>query len=197
MNCRRFQNRLYEYVEGTLSASVLDAAHRHLAQCRVCREAVRTEKEFAQRLSKHLRENAESLTLRPEIRQQLRVVARRQPAPLTGLCQNHRSYFCTIPKLVEVSVGWWKRFAWPTATALLLLLIITFFSTHIPSVRGPAPAPGRPVEPNLPPAVTIQLSARVPTHEFRREGNWVIDTFAYETVVASETVNVGGRKDLP
>jgi anti-sigma factor RsiW len=68
MNCRRFQNQLDEYVEGSLSASAQAAVERHLASCDACRRTVQEERQFAQSVSIRLKQDASSLTLGLEIR---------------------------------------------------------------------------------------------------------------------------------
>jgi anti-sigma factor RsiW len=66
MNCERFQNWVYEYVEGSLSAKARAAAERHLAHCGACRQAVRREQHFERLLSERLRHDTETLALRPD-----------------------------------------------------------------------------------------------------------------------------------
>jgi anti-sigma factor RsiW len=184
MNCRRFQNRLYEYVEGTLSAGAQAAAERHLAGCPACRVAVRREHEMAQALGTSLRQRVANLSLEPEVRQRILAAARRQPATLG---------------LMESLAGFWKRFAAPAAIAMILLLVIASLMTAAlffgPSrqVVGTLSAESR----NLPPAVSIQISARVPTYKFHRENNYVTDTLSDETVVASGTLQLGSPEPLP
>ena len=51
MNCRRFQDRLDQFVEGTLSAGARAAADQHLAGCAACREIVGRELDLARFLS--------------------------------------------------------------------------------------------------------------------------------------------------
>src|SRR5207247_80118 len=81
MNCRRFQNRLHEYVDGTLPAGIQAAADKHLAGCAACRQAVGQEQQLAQFLSNRLRQGTEPLTLHPQIQQ--RILAARESIPAT------------------------------------------------------------------------------------------------------------------
>lgn len=183
MNCRRFQNQLYEYVEGSLSAGAQAAAERHLAGCSACRQAVRKEQQFAQILSNRLRQGTESLTLRPDIRHNILTASRCKPASRG---------------VVESIVDLWNRFAVPAAIAVSLVLAVTFLLIrHFSGVRmhdmETARADGR----NLQPAVSIQISCRLPTCTFRREGNLVVDTLSYETVVASGTLRPGDQEPVP
>ena len=57
MNCRRFQHRLYEYLEGTLSPGAQAAAEKHLSGCAACRQALGAERQIAQSLSDKFRRN--------------------------------------------------------------------------------------------------------------------------------------------
>jgi anti-sigma factor RsiW len=189
MNCRQFQDCLYEYVEGTLSATTQAGADRHLAACHSCRVAVQQEQQFAQNLSARLRQDAETLTLRPEVRQAILRAARRQPAPLG---------------MLEFLAGLWNRFARPMAIAVPLLLVVMvlviwhFSGTRIhemPTARADGRHP--PSALSTPPAVSIQISCRRPAYQFRREGNWVVDTLSCQTVVASGTVQPGGQPPIP
>src|SRR5437016_7446692 len=109
MNCQRFQNRLHEYVEGTLSAGTQAAADRHLARCTSCREAVGQEQQLAQILPERLTQGTKTVTLRPAIRQSI----------LTA-CES------SLAADGESVVGLWTRFVRPLPIAATLLLIATF-----------------------------------------------------------------------
>src|SRR5437016_11537218 len=108
MNCRCFQNRLHEYVEGTLSAGTQAAADRHLARCTACRQAVGQEQQLAQILSERLRQGTGTLTLHPQIRR--RILTALQSSPATD---------------GESVIYLWNRFARPLGIAVSLLLIAT------------------------------------------------------------------------
>jgi anti-sigma factor RsiW len=162
MNCRHFQNRLYEYVEGSLSAGTQAAADKHLVACSACRQVVRQEQQRAQFLFDRLRQDTESLALRPEVRR--RILASPAPAPV----QN---------PIIDL----WNRFAWPLGLAASLLLVAAILLiNHFPGARGD--------DLNAPSAVSIEASYRVPIYKFRKEDNLVLDTLSYETVVVSETL---------
>jgi len=176
MNCRRFQNRLHEYVEGTLSAGTQAAADKHLAGCAACRHAVSQEQQLAQILSERLRQGTGNLTLRPQIRRRILTALESSPAA------DGESVVCL-----------WKRFARPLGIAVSLLLIATFvlinfFSGARVHETGTARSVGRDIHS----AVSIEVSYRVPTYKFRKEGNLVVDTLSYETIVTSGTLWTGG-----
>jgi predicted anti-sigma-YlaC factor YlaD len=174
MNCRHFQNRLHEYLEGTLSAGAKATADKHLAQCSACREAVRQEQQLAQFLSERLRQGTETLALGPEVQRRI----------LTAL--EHQS----TPLIDEKSIaGSWGRLAWPLAVAASLLLIATFLLiNYSPGARVHETEMAQSSARDIHSAVSIQVSYRVPTYKFHQEGNLVVDTLSDETIVASGTL---------
>jgi len=162
MNCRKFQSRLYEYVEGSLSAGKQAAADEHLAQCHSCRHSVQQEQRRAQFLSAQFRQNTETLALRPEIRRCILA----SPDSVT----RHNPF-----------IGLWNRFAWPLgiAASLMLFAMILLFN-HSHSVRAE--------DSDASFAVSVQVSYHVPTSKFRKEGNLVLASMSDETVNVSETL---------
>ncbi len=174
MNCRRFQNRLHEYVEGTLSAGTQAAADRHLARCIACRQAVGQEQQLAQILSERLRQGTETLALHPQIRR--RIVTALESIPAT----DRESIACL-----------WSRLARPLGIAVALLLIATFLLINFFS-GARVHETARPDSGDIHSAVSIEVSYLVPTYKFSKEGNLVVDTLSYETVVASGTLWTGG-----
>ena len=178
MNCRRFQNRLHEYVEGTLSAGTQAAADRHLARCTSCRQAVSQEQQLAQILSERLRQGTATLTLHPAIRRRILTALESGPAA-DG----------------ESVVGLWNRFVQPLPIAAALLLIATFLLiSFFSGTRVHETETARPDPLDIHSAASIEVSYRVPTYKFRKEGNLVVDTLSYETIVASGTFWTGGQE---
>ena len=179
MNCKRFQNRLYEYAEGTLSPRRQTAANKHLSQCSECRQALHQQQQFALVLSDRLRQDAEALSLRPEVRQRILSALERESAPTT----NRQSI-----------VYPWIRFVRPLAVAASLLLIATLLLVnHFSRARIPETKTVRSNGPDIHSAVSIQISCCVPTYEFRREGDFVVDTLSCETIVASGTLGIDAQ----
>jgi hypothetical protein len=174
MNCKRFQNRLLEYVERTLSAPARMAAERHLARCDACLRALRREQHVAQLISQRLRPEAEFLALRSDLWRRVQNAVEADSPPLTTW---------------ESIAGFCRRFAWPLVIAVSLLLILSLALLHSPSaakVREMAAAQSN--DQGNQSAVSIQVSLRVPIRKYREEGNFVVDTIDYETVVADETL---------
>jgi anti-sigma-K factor RskA len=174
MNCRRFQNRLYEYVEGTLSSGTQAAADRHLARCSACRQAVSQEQQLTQFLSDRLCQDTKTLALRPDIRQRILTALEHQSAPPTN---------------GESIAGLWNRFAWPLIIGVSLLLIVTLLLiNYFSGARVHETETAQSNDRDIHSAVSIQVSYCVPTCEFRQEGDFVVDTLSCETIVADETL---------
>ena len=184
MNCENFQDKLYEYVEGTLYTGEHDKAEEHLAVCVACRQAVQQEQKLAQRLSNQLQQSTEVLTLRPDIRRNILAVSNDKAAS---------------PATAESIFDLWKwlRLAAVPVSLLLagaLLLAIYFYNTR---GRQTNSVPITPVaNNNLESAVSVQMSYQLPTRQFHQDGNLVVDTLIDETVVASGTFQPGGKESI-
>ena len=182
MNCRRFQNRLYEYIDGTLSRRTSTAAGKHLARCSACRQAVRQEQQRAGFLSDRLHRETSTFALQPEIRRRILAAIEREPVLTTD---------------GESIVGVWHRFAWPLTAAASLLLILAFVViSHFSGARVHKTETARFDELDTHSTVSIQLSYCVPTYKFRQEGNLVVDTLTCETMVADETLWTGRQEPV-
>ncbi len=181
MNCRRFQDRLPECLEGTLSPATLAAAHKHLVLCSACGQLLRQEQQLAQFLSHRLRHDAETLTLHPNVERHILAALAERIAPTDGKC-----------------IVWsWNRLAWPLAIAVSVLLIVTLpLINHFSRGRVHPTETTRSNRGANDSAVSILISYRVPIYRFRREGDLVVDTLSYETVVASETLWTGGQEPV-
>ena len=167
MNCRRFQHRLYEYLDGSLSPGAHAAAERHLSACAACRQALSAERQIAQSLSEEFRQTTDALQLPPEVQRRV----------LAALADERRA-----PDARPSSVFAWGGLAWPLELAASVLLLAGLFFV----ARGPRP-PTAPAQRQLAEGgVSIQLSYVVPIYTFRREGGVVIDALTYQTVVIDE-----------
>jgi anti-sigma factor RsiW len=181
MNCRRFQNRLYEYLDGTLSRWSRAAAERHLARCAQCRQALRQEQQLAQSLSRELEKSAQSLLLEPGL------VSRLETTLANAGCA--RSHAPVRPAL-------WMRLAGSAAVATSLLAAMVLLDKFVFRSRGPAPETSQGQSRHAPTAVSIELSFQKPTYMFRREGDFVVDAFSYNTNLVKTTLWVGKLKPI-
>ncbi len=192
MNCRHFQDELFEYVEGTLPADAQAAAQKHLAECAVCRQAVEKEKRLGSALSSRLRQFSQPLTLHPKIlRNILAASERKGSVPMAE-------------SLIDLCKYWLRVAAIPVAMLLVAGVLLAIHSSGTRKREAVAdPGPSRisavtsPAQDNSRTPVSVQMSYHLPRREFRREGNLVVDTLVDETVVVDETVPSGNVKNLP
>lgn len=63
MNCERFQEYLFEYMDDSLPLSERAVAEQHLAGCSACREAAQQESQLTQSLSRWLEQAIEPVAL--------------------------------------------------------------------------------------------------------------------------------------
>lgn len=116
MNCEEFQELMFEYLDGSLSAGERETSDAHLGRCRVCQQALQQEQQRAQFLSKGLRQEMAALTLNP------------------GLRGHIEHNLISRPKVVL-----WARFAWPLGIAASLALVAAIL------LAGRSAAASRPV----------------------------------------------------
>jgi anti-sigma factor RsiW len=168
MNCRRFQHRLFEYLDGTLSPGAKGAAEKHLSGCATCRQALRAEREIAQSLSGRFRRATDSLHLPPEVQRRVHAALADQRSAQTE----------------EQSIAFsWGRWAWPLALAASVSLLLAGFLYF---ARAPWTHTG-PARPHLAGGgALIQLTYVVPIYTFRQEGGFVIDSLTYQTNVINQ-----------
>jgi anti-sigma-K factor RskA len=188
MNCRRFQDKLFEYVEGSLSTGELAAVEQHLSGCGACREAAQKEQQRAQALSARLCQSGKSLRLNPKIIQTVLAASRARPAATVSLA------------------GLWMRWLRVAVVPVSFMLVAAILLAVHFSGRPAHERTSTPVithgstltaTSDQQPEISIELSYRLPVHEFHQEGNLVVDTFVDETAVANGIISSGGLKSLP
>jgi hypothetical protein len=186
MNCRSFQDQMFEYVEETLSTDARAAAEQHLTGCDACRHAMQKEQQLARILAARLRQSSETLTLNPGIRHHVLAAARRNPASIK------------VSESLTCAWGYWLRLAAIPLCLLLiaaLLLAIHFSHKSRPEITIKLPMP--PVASHtVQPPVSIQISYSHPTCIFHTDGNVVVDSISYETVIADGTFRSEGLENF-
>jgi anti-sigma factor RsiW len=163
MNCRLFQNQIFEYLDGSLPPRAQVAAEEHLSACAACRLALSREQQTAQSLSDEFRNASASLRLPQDFGHNL----------LSALA-NERHARDEQPGIVL----FWRRLAWPLVAAAAGLLVL---AGALFLMRAPGPGMARPRPRSAGSGVTVQLSYVVPTYTFRQEGGFVIDALSYRT----------------
>jgi anti-sigma factor RsiW len=179
MNCRRFQDRIHEYLDGSLSRWNRAAAERHLAGCARCHQAVQMERQLAKSLSQEFEKSTESLVLDPGL------VSRLETTLTDG--GRTRSHAPARPTF-------WVRLAASSALVASLLVAMVLLDKFLFQERGPASETGQGQSRHVPNPVSIDLSFQKPTYIFRREGNFVVDAFSYDTNLVNSTLWVGNLK---
>jgi len=180
MNCEQFQDQLFEYVEGSLAARQQGAADGHLTECVDCRLRLQQEQMVAQTLARGFRQSTERLALPPDFAGQLLRETRSQ-APVSGF-----SFRDTL-----------LRFAWPVAMSACVLIACIRAGHFFPGTPSSANRIAEMAVARGGSEVSIDFSYRLPTWQFHREGNRVVDTLSYETVVASGKLQPGGPDTIP
>lgn len=173
MNCRWFQKHLHEYVDGSLFRGRRAAAEAHLARCSACREAVQREQHIARFLSREFEQSTESLALGPDTVRRVMAALQRGTTPVA-------------PN--KPIMDFWGRFAWPAATAVLLLIVIFLLNQFFSGARVPQAETVQTRSPNFQNPFSIHVMYRVPTYTFRKEGNLVADVLVCSTNFVNETL---------
>jgi predicted anti-sigma-YlaC factor YlaD len=168
MNCRRFQHRLYEYLDGSLSRRAKTAAEKHLSGCAACRQTLLAERQVAQSLCERFRQTTDSLQLPPEVQHRV----------LAALAVQRRA-----PAEEQATLFSWGRCAWPVGLAASVLVLLAGVFLHVRAFR-PQLGPAQPHPAGS--GIQVQFSYVVPTYTFRQEGGQVVDALTYQTNVVNE-----------
>jgi len=171
MNCERFQENLYEYLDESLPPAQLAAAKAHLIGCGFCRAALKREQQLAQSLSGGLERIAETATLETADQQRLAAAVQRKIAPAPA----------------RPHVPFWKYLTSPYAVSALLIVAI-FAARFFLGGHHPKTEIARAPEIKTSPAVQVNLSYCAPSYIFRREGNFVVDALTCDPRTANETL---------
>jgi anti-sigma factor RsiW len=179
MNCRRFNNLVFDYLDGSLSARARAAADAHLGSCNACRQALQQNRQFAQFLTGRFHQETESLALRPQVRRRIQAAVETASAPVSRPVR----MLAWWPRL-----AWRPRLAWGTAIAAALLVavsLLTWFplGRHAPLEQM---AQSRPHATQA--AVALCFSYCAPTYNFHLEGDFVVDSLTCNPCVVQETV---------
>ena len=173
MNCRRFQDLVFEYLEGSLAPAARESAEAHVSDCPSCREAIQRQQQFARSVSSGFRQSTEALTLRADVHQRL-MEALREDRPAGG----------------NGALTWWRRLFWPATVSAAIVLAAALmigvpFGSRVP-VAQTAQLARHEVETSL----SIRLSYCTPIYTFHQEGDLVIDSVTCDPRYVNETLRV-------
>jgi len=168
MNCQWFQDKLFEYLDGELSASVKSEVESHLEQCATCLKAVQTH----HALSARFRHDTDSLLLRSETSWRIEAALQRMEA-----------------------LPFWRRVAWPAAITAALL-VAAGLSFRRPIRLGVQSSEATLI--TAPATISIRFSSCDPTYTFRLEKNRVIDALTCTPRVVQENLSLSlNQNQLP
>jgi len=184
MNCRNFQNKLYDFLDGTLPPWSRARARSHLARCPQCRMAVEKEQRLARILGEHFDKAMQDHRLDREILRRVQSKFDHQPA------QPARQVFWAAVSML-------RRRGMPAALVGTLMVLVAGSVV----LRNIQHGPGNRRAQNLPTAtpaadaiLAVEISYPNPRYIFRREGDFVVDALCYQTNVVKQTLWVGYQK---
>ena len=168
MNCERLQENLFEYLDGALPSSEMEAARRHVAECGGCREKVEHEKAFERSMSERFREAVTGIQLEEHVRRRIATALERKVAE---------------PRRARLVLAW-KRLFFPIAATGALAVALIQVGQH----RAVTPAPQRGTARVSSQSPTREVSVHImycaPNYTFHRDGDTVIDALTCDPQVA-------------
>jgi anti-sigma factor RsiW len=168
MNCRRFQDELFEYLDGGLSRRAQAAARRHLEHCEACRQTVQAMQRTTKIMSTRFCDSTESLTLDPNL--QTRILAAVEKKS-------------TRPPAIPFVPSFWRSFAFLGAGFVLLLSLIV-----IARIRQNEASHSLGSDSGA--LISLQISYCDPTLTFRADGNYVIDSLTCQPQTVEESLQL-------
>jgi predicted anti-sigma-YlaC factor YlaD len=169
MNCREFNERLYEYLDEGLPTNVQAAAREHLQLCEDCRRALEREKVMAQSIESSLNLATARLSVGPELRR--RIVETRRVSPMA-------------PGIFSLIWQWFalKSIRFAAAAVALLVSIMLFVGLHYH--RHPATNSSSPMIPNHNQEIcVIDVPFYTETHLLQQQDGHVLDTISSSAAV--------------
>jgi predicted anti-sigma-YlaC factor YlaD len=169
MNCQEFNERLYEYLDGTLPTDVEAAAREHLQLCEDCRHALSREKVMARSIESSLNLATARLSMGPELRRRIIEAPRARPTA-RGIVSLIREWFA----LKSI------RIAGAAAAVLAAVLLFVGLQNH----RHPAANSPRPVVPNNNREIyVVDVPFHTQTHLLQQQDGNVVDAIASSAAV--------------
>jgi anti-sigma factor RsiW len=175
MNCTRFQDLLFEYLDGELSQAEQACAVEHLAGCAECRSLLEREKAAGARVSKAFQERTAELRLSAGFERRI----------LGALEAARPAAAGTFERLLAFA----RRFGWSSAAGAAAVVVAAVLLIRGHATRdavGQAITQPRPEK--VPASVPVQAAFVSSVYTFRLEGDQVVDLLEYQTNVVDGTV---------
>jgi hypothetical protein len=170
MNCQDFNDRLFDYLDDTLSPAEEVAAREHAQQCGSCCRALEQQQAFAKSIRFSFDRETQRLSLRLDTRRDILSAVTRPKVPLTGW-ENIQAFFAVLR----------RQPAWAGAVLLCLVLLLTF-ANRLYLALGKHPSPQARVTDNRITYV-VDVPIRTEMYLYRRHNNMVVDALVTEISV--------------
>jgi anti-sigma factor RsiW len=179
MNCERFKELVFEYVDGELSADEQASVAGHLGECSSCRGLLEGQKAVGGHVSKAFQERAAELRLSRGFEQ--RVLRALGEAPTSS-----------GPVLEALSI-FARRFAWAAAIFAAAVVVTSLWLVRKHSVRETVGLVAQSQGENVPGAVLVREAFVSTVYTFRVDGNRVTDVLEYRTNVVDGALMLSGN----
>jgi hypothetical protein len=169
MNCEKFNDRLPEYLEDTLSTSDRGAAREHVQKCVACQQALAQQEALAKCIRLSFHRETQRLSLRPETKRNiLNALKRPEFSPTAG--ERIQAFFAVL----------WRHPAWAGTVLLCLVLMISGGRFYLDSARHSSKQATMKDD-----RITYDFDIPIQTdmHVFRRQNNMVVDAVVTEISV--------------
>jgi hypothetical protein len=174
MDCHTFNSLLHEYLDDALDAGRRDAVRLHLGQCGACRQALAREEVLSNSIRQSLDQATAHLSVRPGMGPRVLRALESEPSRWLAWMAAVRSLAAIRPAgAVAAAMG-----------VALFLLCIQFYrhGAGRPELNMAGSGRGTCV-------VNVPLPAR--THEFRMQGDIVVDSISDEAGIADARISEG------
>ncbi len=166
MNCEKFNDRLLEYLEDTLSLADQAAAREHAQKCVSCREALEQQAAFAKSIRFSFNRETQRLSLHPDTRRNI-LSALNPPKIPPAAWENIQAFFAVLRRY-PVRVG---------AVLLCLVLLVSAGSFYLGSIKHSSPQ-ATVKDDRITYVVDVPIQTEM--HVYRKQNNMVVDAVVTE-----------------
>ncbi len=169
MNCDDFNDKLPEYLDGTLTASEQATASEHARECAACQKTLARQESLAKAIRVSLQCETGKLSLGAEARRKILAATTRKPEP--AVWESFRAWFAATR----------RRMVLAGIAGLCFLLLISGGYLYLHSKNNS----GREIATNDDRyTYVVDVPVRAEMYVFRTQGDTVVDAVITETGVA-------------